>query len=320
MFPLPQPPCNHMINPMNQTPLNDPKNIYFYKKTELVQEPNESQRSLWFLYKNPLGKFFRRHCMRHRWFANLVARHYNSPRSIKLIKPFIDKYHIVMDDFEVPKKGFSSFNDFFIRKLKPGKRVIDPSPNNLAAPADSKIYAIPTLTPDSIFYVKQQPFNLERFVGNATMAEYFDKGTLLMFRLAPYDYHHFHFPIECTPSPASNITGSLESVNPIAFKSGVQPLIENERHVILLQTSAQNLIAMILVGAMIVGKIVETYTPHALCKKGDTAGYFAFGGSTIVLLCKQGMLKTNPLFLQHSLQGFETEVKMGEVIGTLEQK
>ena len=62
---------------------------------------------------------------------------------------------------------------------------------------------------------------------------------------------------------------------------------------------------------MLVGSIVETYNKETECKKGNECGYFQFGGSTVVLLFKPETIQILPQFIQNSLQGFETEVKMG---------
>jgi phosphatidylserine decarboxylase len=233
---------------------------------------------------------------------------------MKDIAPFIQKHQIIMDDFLKPAGGYQSFNDFFIRKLRPGAREINQDSDIIVSPADAKIYVIPNISTDTLFFVKHKPFNLEKFLGNQKLAEQYKNGTLIIFRLAPYDYHRFHFPADGTPSAPHIIHGRFESVNPLVLKSGIQPLTENERHIVLFKTDTFDTIAMVAVGAMMVGKIVHTYKPNTHYKKGDEAGYFAFGGSTVVLLFKHGIISPLPLFLQHSLQGLETAVKMGQAI------
>lgn len=253
--------------------------------------------------------------MTRRLTCKVAGTFYDSRKSISHIAPFVDTYDISMDDFIVPTGGYQSFNDFFIRKLKPDTRSIDRSAHTITAPADSKVYVIANISTDTTFFVKHLPFNLEKFLGSADLAQQYRDGTLMIFRLAPYDYHRFHFPVDCTPSAPHTIPGKFESVNPISFKSGIQPLTENERQITYLATEKFDTIAMVAVGAMMVGKIVPTFNPHNVYKKGDEAGYFAFGGSTVVLLFKKGTIKPLPLFLQHSSQGIETAVLMGQTIG-----
>ena len=286
--------------------------VSFYQGNELVTEVNPSFGSLQFLYTNRIGKIIR-NLIARRWLGHLAGMYKSSWLSKSRIQPFIKAYDIDMSEYEIPEQGYASFNDFFIRKFKPGARSIG---NGIVSPADSKLYVIPNISTDTLFFVKHKSFNLEKFLGSKELADYYRNGTLIIFRLAPYDYHRFHFPVDCIPSEPLVIRGILESVNPIVFKNGIQPLTENERHVILLKTEHLETIAMVPVGATLVGKIVETYQPNQAHKKGDETGYFAFGGSTVVLLFKQGATKPAPAFLQHSLQGYETAVKMGEVIST----
>ena len=85
----------------------------------------------------------------------------------------------------------------------------------------------------------------------------------------------------------------------------------------MLQTDWCEDIAMVTIGAMFVGKIIQTFIPNKTYKKGDEMGYFAFGGSTVVLLFKKGVLKIDQKFVDHSRQNIETVVKMGERVGQL---
>jgi phosphatidylserine decarboxylase len=287
--------------------------IVYYQNETLVSEINPSQGILQFLYHNPIGKILRR-IARRRWISSLVGAYYNSSASKHKIEPFIKLYNINMDEYEKPANDYTSFNDFFIRKLKPNTRQIDQGLTSIISPADSKVLVIPDISVDTPFLIKQQPFNLAQFLKDPALAAQYTHGTMMIFRLAPYDYHHFHFPVNCTPSASYRIKGLFESVNPIAFQSTIQPLLENERHLIMLKTEIYDTIAMVLVGALIVGKIIETYAPHKAYKKGDLAGHFAFGGSTVVLLFKQNTVKPAQNLIQHSLQGIETAVKMGSVV------
>ena len=288
-------------------------NITFYQDSQQVTECNPSFCFLHFLYFSRLGRVLRRF-MRQRWVARLSGFFYNSRLSRYRIQPFITKHKVRMGDFVTPLGGYRSFNEFFTRSLKPNTRHIDLAESRCVSPVDGKVLVITNITPTSAFYVKQTQCNLEQFFGSVTLAQQYMGGTLMIFRLAPYDYHRIHFPIDCVPSKPTVIHGIFESVNPVAFKAGVQPLLTNERHLITLATKQFDTVAMVLVGAMLVGTIVETYQPEIFHKKGSECGYFAFGGSTVVLAFKPGILTPCIRFIQHSLQGLETAVQMGVVI------
>jgi len=156
---------------------------------------------------------------------------------------------------------------------------------------------------------------LEKFLQNPDLASLYEGGTLMLFRLAPYDYHRFHFPFNCVPYEPKILNGRYYSVHPFVYQAGFQPLLENERHLIRLKTKEFSDVAMVLIGAMCVGKIVETYKADSECNKGDEVGYFAFGGSSMVLLFKPETVIVDEKLLQHSLEGFETEVKFGQSVG-----
>ena len=64
-----------------------------------------------------------------------------------------------------------------------------------------------------------------------------------------------------------------------------------------------------------VGSIHQTYSPNSQVKKGQEKGYFAFGGSTLVLMFEKGKIKFSQDLLENTKNGFETAVKMGETIG-----
>ena len=64
-----------------------------------------------------------------------------------------------------------------------------------------------------------------------------------------------------------------------------------------------------------VGGIIETYTPNTTVEKGEEMGYFAFGGSTIVLHIDKNKIDIDSDILENTKNKIETYVKMGETIG-----
>ncbi len=291
--------------------------IFYYQGESLVKEINPNLKKLTFFYRNPIGKFIRQF-MKLRTFSKVVGRYYDSKRSIRAIEPFIKQYSLDMSDYE--EKSYTSFNDFFTRKLKHNTRVIDRNPCVVASPCDGKLFVIPKISDNTVFYLKSLPFNLKKFLGNSERAEQYIGGTLMIFRLAPYDYHRFHFPLDCTPSKAIVINGKLESVNPMVYKRGIQVLTENERHLIELNHQDHGQALMIPVGAMCIGKIIETFQADQLTTKGTEAGFFSFGGSTVVLLFPPEKVTLPDTFIKNSALGFETAVKMGELVATFNEK
>ena len=263
-----------------------------------------------FFYKNFMGRLARLP-MTYIWFSQLGGAFADTSVSRHFIKSFIKRNKIDMSDYVVPDNGYKTFNEFFYRKLKPNKRVIDSDPYSVISPADGRLLVIPEINTQAHFFVKTCQFDLERFLKDKNLVSEFAEGTLFLFRLAPETYHRFHFPFDCVASQPHRIKGKLESVNPVVYKSGIQPLTENERHLIILDSEKFGKVLFVPVGAMLVGKVVETYDPEKFHKKGDEAGYFAFGGSSIVMIFKKGVVTPDETFIQNSLHDRETEVRMG---------
>ncbi|MBD3231202.1 phosphatidylserine decarboxylase [Candidatus Dependentiae bacterium] len=286
---------------------------YYSISGKLTCEKVESFTLLKFLYQNFLGRFLR-YLFNNKYIAIVYSYYQKSSLSKRKIKSFIKKHEIDSNEFLKDVSEFSSFNDFFIRKLKPNTREIAAGENIFISPTDSKLLILQELKMNSQFFIKNQNFNLKYFLQNDNLAEEYQNCLMMIFRLAPYDYHRFHFPIDCLPKKPKNINGILESVNPIVYRAGIQPLIENKRDLIVLEKTHLGKILFVVVGAMFVGKIVYTSFFNQENQKGDEIGYFEFGGSSIVVLIKKGLLKPKEVFVNNSMQGLETEVKMGQQI------
>ena len=65
---------------------------------------------------------------------------------------------------------------------------------------------------------------------------------------------------------------------------------------------------------MLVGKIVNHHEKAAV-QRGMEKGYFEFGGSTVILAFQKGKVLFDEDIVTNTKDGFETIVKMGEVIG-----
>ncbi len=276
-----------------------------------TKAPNTFQQ---FIYTNPVGKAVRG-LFSGTWFSMLAGAYADTRLSRTHIGNFVKKYGIDMEEATRPQEDYRTFNQFFTRKLKDGARPVAAGSDVLVAPADGHMLLIDHISKKTIFGVKKHSFTLEKFLGNKKLAAEYEGGTMLIFRLAPWDYHRYHFPVDATPHKWKRIKGNYESVHPIAYASGVQPLSQNERHLIELESETFGDMIVVPVGAICVGRIKETYKSGTPYKKGDEMGYFAFGGSTVVMLFKPGVVDVDEHIVQHSRRGNEIPVKMGEAIG-----
>jgi phosphatidylserine decarboxylase len=88
--------------------------------------------------------------------------------------------------------------------------------------------------------------------------------------------------------PHVPIDGDLYTVNPIAVNKNVNVFTMNKRVVCPLESPEFGTVGMIAVGATMVGSINFLRHEGDKVKKGDQHGYFAFGGSTVLVFFEKG--------------------------------
>lgn len=229
----------------------------------------------------------------------------------KNIAPFIKEYEVNPADFALLPSQFTSFNDFFIRELKPEARPIASS--DAIIPADGRYWFYENMAENSDFLVKGERLSRKKLLQNNS--EKFEGGAVVVGRLCPSDYHRFHFPIDATPSAPQLINGPLFSVNPLAIKQNVVHLTENKRIVTYLESEKFGRVAYIEIGATSVGTIKETFTPSQLVSKGEEKGYFEFGGSALILLFEPGRITFCQDLIEATKRGYEIRCLMGQPMG-----
>ena len=226
------------------------------------------------------------------------------------VRPFIRKNHICMDDFE--QRRFRSFNDFFTRRVLPGKRPVDDAPAHLIAPCDSKL-TVYDIRPDSRFRVKGTEYTLEGLLQSKELAETFLGGTLLLFRLTVGDYHRYTYIDSGFVTGSTRIPGVFHTVNPAA--ASCCPIYrENTREYSLLESLRFGTVLQMEVGAAMVGRIVNAPGSRNV-RRGEEKGRFEFGGSTVIVLLQKGRAILDADLLRNTAQDAETVVRLGERIG-----
>ena len=249
------------------------------------------------------------------FFSKLYGKKQKSLKSRAKIRPFVETFGVDISESVTPIESFQSFNDFFIRKLKPQARPIAKGDDVAILPADGRYLVYPDVSTIEGFYVKDKKFDLRRLIQDEFLFEIYKRGSMMIARLCPTDYHRFHFPCECLTSKPKLINGPLYSVNPIALKRHINILNENKRMLTQLQTKQFGKILYIEVGATFVGAIKQTYTPQSLCKKGAEKGYFEFGGSCLIILFQPNSITFDQDLVDASLQYVETKAKFGTSLG-----
>ena len=263
------------------------------------------------LYYTPSGKLTL-HMLLKRKFASTVVGHFmSSPLSVNQVNKFIEKYKIDLSQY-YSDNGYKCFNDFFYRKLRPGKRIIG---DKLVSPADGKVLAFQDISHITSFFIKGSEFKLHEFLKDKNLAEKYNDGSMYIVRLAPTDYHRFHFPVSGKVSETKSLKGRYFSVSPVAMKKSIRIFSQNRRVYSIIHSEQYGDVLMAEIGAALVGSIIQTHEPHTYIKKGDEKGYFAYGGSTVVLIFEKGRITIDPDLIENTKNHLETEVKMGENIG-----
>lgn len=212
------------------------------------------------------------------WVSKLAQILLSSGFSRIFIPFFIKWKKIDMKDYE--NKKYTSFNDFFIRKIIRSRRIIDQSPNHLISPCDGKLSVYP-IGRDTRFMVKNTSYTLRSLLRNRNLADHYEDGTLLVFRLSVDDYHRYCYIDSGMKSKNFRIKGVFHTVNPIAHET-VPVFKENTREYTILSSRNFGRLLVMEVGALLVGKIVN-YHEKAYVMRGEEKGRFEFGGSTIIL-------------------------------------
>ena len=281
-------------------------------ETQIETPPGEGFLKM--LYNNPFGKLALLPLVKRKFLSEWYGRQMNKPSSVSKIKKFVDDLNIDIDEAKKSISEFTSFNDFFYRKLKSEARPIG---DDFVSPGDGKLLAFENIEDVHDFFVKGRKFTLQEFLADKDLANNYKNASLLILRLAPNDYHRYHFPYSGTPSEMVKINGSYLSVSPYALAGNFTKVFcENKREYCILKTSDKGDILLAPVGATMVGTIIETYTPNQELNKGDEMGYFAFGGSTVVVLIDKDKIKIDQDILDNTKNNIETFVKMGEKIGS----
>lgn len=218
------------------------------------------------------------------------------------IKRFAKAYNIDMSNAIQPElTKYACFNDFFTRAIDLNSRPINTDQRSFCSPVDGAMSQFGKIAQGEIVQAKNHSYSaLELLGGDQRHAELFEQGEFCTIYLAPKDYHRIHMPCDGKLTEMLHVPGQLFSVNPLTAQNVPKLFARNERVVCLFDTEFGKM-AMVLVGATIVGSIETVWegniTPptrkqikrwqyqegEVSLAKGEEMGRFKLG-STVVLL------------------------------------
>ena len=264
-----------------------------------------------FLYGTAAGRALLRP-LTGRALSRVAGKLLDTSASRTLIPLFVRRAGIDTEEYDL--SGVRSFNDFFRRPLKPGRRQIDEDPSALIAPCDGLLTAVP-ITRDTVLAVKQSRWSVASLLNDAALARGFEDGVCLILRLCVDNFHRYAWFDSGTKGRNVFLPGKLHTVRPVALER--EPVFtENCREYAVVESEHFGRAVQAEVGAMLVGRIVNREPGPGAVRRGEEKGCFEYGGSTVLLLLGSGAAVIREDILRASEEGRETPVRLGERIGS----
>lgn len=268
-------------------------------------------------YESVAGRLMLAAVVKRALFSRWYGWRMDKTSTRDLIAPFIDQYELDADEFVVSCDDFKSFNDFFSRKLKPAARPVAGGDEVVVFPADGRHLGFQDVSQAQGFYCKGQTLSLVDLLGDVDLAKNYEKGSLVISRLCPVDYHRFHFAAAGRVDAWRLINGPLYSVSPIALRRNLGILCENKRVITTLETERLGRVLILEIGATNVGSIHQTYQAGSMVAKADEKGYFSFGGSMTMQLFEPGKIVLDQDLVGNTGERRELYARMGDRLGVV---
>lgn len=276
-----------------------------------VSNITNQDKLLSFLYTNIFGRMLLKPLIQPQ-VSKLAGRYLSSAHSKWLIPKFIERNEIDMDIYE--ECDYSSFNDFFTRKIKPDCRPVPEDLDVLISPCDCLATVYP-IQENTTFSIKNTEYTLRSLLRSPRLAKRFRGGYAYVLRLTVEDYHRYLYSVSGKQSKNYHIDGTFHTVNPIA--NDYLPIYkENTREYTVIRSKEFGDVLQMEVGALLVGKI-SNHKQSTVVTRGEEKGFFEYGGSTIVVLTQKGRVTPRSDLLTNSKNGYETKVLQAYPLGIL---
>jgi phosphatidylserine decarboxylase len=214
-----------------------------------------------------------------------------------------------LSEAELDLRAYPTLGDFFVRRLRPGARTIDPDAGAIISPCDGAVAALGVATGGTLIQAKGRDYQLAELLADDDLAARLTGGAYATIYLSPRDYHRVHAPVSGRVVGYDYLPGALWPVNPRVAARRDRLLSRNERVVIRLDAGALGAVAVVMVGASGVGHIDlahlggsgstapwrgghqrVTRRLDAKVARGDELGAFRLG-STVVMVFEPGAVE-----------------------------
>ena len=226
-----------------------------------------------------------------------------------LIRFFVWKYKINLEECNGDIDDFKSLSEFFIRTLKDGRRQIETRPEFLASPVDGRVHTFGKIVNGEFEQYDGQAGSVAEMLGRPMSdptCQRYNNGEFIIIYLSPQDYHRVHSHDGGTLRELQYQPGQLWPVFPAATKKIPHLFDRNERLVFHIEHfergNVQSVISMI--GAFGVGRMTTDWNPVITnnhepqqdvtilqtISRGAELGRFELG-STVVLFFQPDQIK-----------------------------
>jgi phosphatidylserine decarboxylase precursor len=229
------------------------------------------------------------------WMKRLVqawGSFLDTPASAAGIETFTQATNYNVDDYIEGPSGWQTFNQFFAREVKSGRRPIAEPRNDkvVVSPADAVFMGQWPIDEHSNITVKGVNWAIAELLDDSPYKDAFEGGIYTHSFLYIDDYHRYHVPVAGTVKEVRNISGRVymdvfrEDDGSLNVVDGDTYQFNQERGLVVIDSPDLGLVAVLPIGMAYVSSVNLTTEVGAELRKGDQFGYFMFGGSDIVTL------------------------------------
>jgi phosphatidylserine decarboxylase len=212
---------------------------------------------------------------------------------------YVRAYKVDLQETVPPAGSFSSFDAFFTRPLREGVRPIPAQPDEVVSPADGRLEDAGPVDAGGKLRIKGREYAVADLVGDAAEAARYEGGQFAIVYLSPRDYHRVHAPVSGHVTLVRSMPGDYFPVNSIGERHVPSLFSTNRRVSIVIESPARGRVTVVMVGAMIVGRITvsaidardvppgkHVIVPPLAVACGDEIGMFHLGSTAVVFVEK----------------------------------
>jgi len=277
------------------------------------EQLNASPEKFWIILNKAPGDSIKKSEVFNEWIKEFIlsmGSYMDSTDSVKAIETFINDPKNKIEEYIIPPGGWLTYNQFVARHVKPGKRPVANRCNDniIVSPTDSIYLGKWMIEDDSTITVKGDTYNMNDLLAGSRYAKKFRGGIFTHCYLSVNDYHRYHTPIggkvvEVKKIPGRTWTNEIKKLTGKQVVDDVGFQFNQTRGYIIIKTNNIGFVAVVPVGMGFVSSISFTVDEGTTLAKGDEFGFFAYGGSDIIMLFEKDAIKFTSVANKHYSQG-----------------